>query len=55
LVAKQSNSSVPVIVFIEQGIVPQKIENKLDIPTPGGIINIAFATYEPSTYVAPKA
>lgn len=55
LVAKQSNSSVPVIVFIEQGIVPQKVENKLDIPTPGGIINIAFATYEPSTYVAPKS
>lgn len=25
------------------------------MPTPGGLVNIAFATYEPSTYVAPKS
>lgn len=55
LVTQKKNGSVPVIVFIEQGIVPQKIENKLDIPTPGGIINIAFATYEPKTYIAPTS
>lgn len=55
LVVQQKQGSVPVIVFIEQGIVPQKVENKIDIPTPGGLINMAFATYEPSTYVAPKS
>lgn len=55
LVAKPKSGSVPVIVFIEQGIVPQKVENKIDVPTPGGLVNIAFATYEPSTYVAPKS
>ncbi|WP_180028658.1 COG3014 family protein [Acinetobacter sp. YH16032] len=45
---------VPVIVFIEQGTVPEKIENKLALPLPNGIVNIAFATYEPSTYQIPQ-
>ena len=47
--------SVPVIVFIEQGIVPQKIENKLAFPMPNGLVNIAFASYEPSTYAPPQS
>lgn len=47
--------SVPVIVFIEQGIVPQKIENKLAFPMPNGLVNIAFASYEPSTYSPPQS
>lgn len=55
LVTQHKKGSVPVIVFIEQGIVPQKVENKIDVPTPGGLINIAFATYEPSTYVIPTS
>lgn len=53
LTTRQANS-IPVVVFIEQGTVPKKIENKLALPLPDGILNIAFATYEPSTYVAPQ-
>lgn len=51
----KNKDTVPVVVFIEQGIVPKKIENKLAIPVPNGIVNIAFATYEPSTYTIPKS
>ena len=51
----RGKGAVPVIVFIEQGIVPQKIENKLALPMPNGIMNIAFATYEPSTYITPES
>lgn len=51
---KQGNT-VPVVVFIEQGTIPQKIENKLALPLPNGIVNMAFATYEPSTYQAPQS
>ncbi|AXQ20958.1 hypothetical protein BEN71_02080 [Acinetobacter wuhouensis] len=51
----RGKGAVPVIVFIEQGIVPKKIENKLALPMPNGIMNIAFATYEPSTYVNPES
>lgn len=52
--AKKGNS-VPVIVFIEQGTIPQKIENKIALPLPSGIVNMAFATYEPSTYQVPQS
>lgn len=55
LSSSKSSREVPVIIFIEQGLVPQKIENKLAIPVPNGIINIAYATYEPSTYINPHA
>lgn len=51
---KKSKNSVPVIIFIEQGVVPQKVENKLVIPGPNGLLNIAFATYEPRTYQTPQ-
>lgn len=51
----RNKGTTPVIVFIEQGIVPKKIENKLALPLPNGIMNIAFATYEPSTYVIPQS
>jgi hypothetical protein len=54
-VSGNNAKTVPVIVFIEQGTVPKKIENKLAFPMPNGLINIAFATYEPSTYVPPKS
>ncbi len=50
----KKGNTVPVIVFIEQGTVPEKIENKLALPLPNGIVNIAFATYEPSTYQTPQ-
>ncbi|SDB98611.1 hypothetical protein SAMN05421732_102245 [Acinetobacter kookii] len=54
-VSSNNQKSVPVIVFIEQGTVPKKIENKLAFPMPNGLVNIAFATYEPSTYMPPKS
>ncbi|MCG2573688.1 hypothetical protein LVY74_08965 [Acinetobacter sp. ME22] len=48
-------NQIPVIIFIEQGLVPQKVENKLAIPMPpNGILNIAFASYEPSSYSRPQ-
>jgi uncharacterized protein len=53
-ISAKNSATVPVVFFIEQGIVPQKIENKIDIPLPNGLVNFAFATYEPSTYVAPQ-
>ena len=46
---------MPVIIFIEQGLVPQKVENKLVLPSPNGLINIAFASYEPRTYQTPES
>lgn len=51
---KKNKNTVPVIIFIEQGVVPQKVENKLVIPGPNGLLNIAFATYEPRTYQTPE-
>ena len=51
---KKNKNTVPVIIFIEQGVVPQKVENKLAIPGPNGLLNIAFATYEPRTYQTPQ-
>lgn len=54
-VSSNNQKSVPVIVFIEQGTVPKKIENKLAFPMPNGLVNIAFATYEPSTYMPPQS
>ncbi|MEB3753550.1 hypothetical protein [Acinetobacter sp. MD2(2019)] len=53
--SKQKDKNVPVIIFIEQGLVPQKVENKLVLPGPNGLINIAFASYEPKTYQTPQA
>ena len=54
-ITARKKSMVPGVVFIEQGIIPRKIEKKLAIPVPNGIVNIAFATYEPSTYISPKS
>ncbi|MEB3767020.1 hypothetical protein FXN70_04575 [Acinetobacter sp. MD2] len=52
---KQKDKNVPVIIFIEQGLVPQKVEHKLVFPGPNGLLNIAFASYEPKTYQTPQA
>lgn len=52
---QKNKNSVPVIIFIEQGLVPQKVENKLVLPSPNGLINIAFASYEPRTYQTPES
>lgn len=49
-ITARNKSMVPVVVFIEQGIIPRKIENKLAIPVPNGIVNIAFATYDKYLY-----
>lgn len=54
-ITARNKNMIPVVVFIEQGIIPKKIENKLAIPVPNGIINIAFASYEPRTYISPKS
>ncbi|WP_343598037.1 hypothetical protein [Acinetobacter sp.] len=51
---QKNQSNVPVIIFIEQGLVPQKVENKLVLPAPNGLLNISFATYEPRTYQIPQ-
>lgn len=53
LSVRKDPNTVPVIIFIEQGLVPQKIEHKLAIPVPNGLINIAFATYSAKSYDAP--
>ncbi|MBF7683100.1 hypothetical protein I2F27_07140 [Acinetobacter sp. B5B] len=52
--AQHNMATVPVIVFIEQGLVPQKIEQKITLPVPNGLTSIAFAMYDPSTYQTPK-
>lgn len=54
-ISSKNKNTVPLVVFIEQGIIPKKIENKLAIPVPNGLINIAFATYEPSSYSIPQS
>ncbi|ESK41306.1 hypothetical protein P256_00296 [Acinetobacter nectaris CIP 110549] len=51
---QKTSATTPVVIFIEQGLVPQKIEHKLTIPVPNGLINIAYATYEPKTYQTPQ-
>lgn len=50
----QKSATVPVIVFIEQGLVPQKVEQKITLPVPNGLSSIAFAMYDPATYQTPK-
>jgi hypothetical protein len=52
--AKKANGQYPVVIFLEQGLVPQKISSTLAIPTLNGLVNISFASYDPSTYVAPS-
>lgn len=44
----------PVVIFLEQGLVPQKISSTLAIPTPNGLVNVSFASYDPSTYTNPS-
>lgn len=51
---QKSRTTVPVTIFIEQGLVPQKVEQKLVVPVPNGLINIAFAMYDPRTYQTPR-
>lgn len=52
--AKKANGQYPVVIFLEQGLVPQKISSTLAIPTLNGLVNISFASYDPSTYVTPS-
>lgn len=51
--AASTADTFPVVVFIEQGLVPQKQEASMAIPTPGGLVNIAYATYNTATYQQP--
>lgn len=54
-IATQKNGTVPVIIFIEQGLVPQKVEQKITLPVPSGLTSIAFAMYDPKTYESPQS
>lgn len=49
-----TSAKYPVIIFLEQGLVPQKISSTLAIPTPNGLVNVSFASYDPATYIAPS-
>lgn len=51
---QQNIATTPVVIFIEQGLVPQKIEQKITIPVPNGLSSISFAMYDPLTYQIPK-
>lgn len=50
----KASAQYPVIIFLEQGLVPQKISSTLAIPTTNGLVNVSFASYDPATYVAPS-
>jgi hypothetical protein len=47
-------ATFPVVVWVEQGLVPNKVPNTLALPTTNGLINLSFATYDPATYTAPQ-
>lgn len=48
------SATFPVVVWVEQGLVPNKVPNTLALPTTNGLINLSFATYDPATYTAPQ-
>ena len=50
----KANAQYPVVIFLEQGLVPQKISSTLAVPTTNGLVNVSFASYDPATYVAPS-
>lgn len=50
----KSNTQYPVVIFLEQGLVPQKISSSLAIPTTNGLVNVSFASYDPTTYTTPS-
>lgn len=45
----------PVVIFFEQGLIPQKIPATLAIPTLSGLVNISYASYDPATYAIPSS
>lgn len=47
------NDQYPVVVLLEQGLVPQKVSTQFAIPTTNGLANISYASYNPKTYVQP--
>lgn len=51
--AKSTANTYPVIILLEQGLVPQKVPANMAIPTPGGLVNISYASYDPTSYVQP--
>ncbi|ODI94741.1 hypothetical protein BFR91_08605 [Acinetobacter pittii] len=51
----KKSQQYPVVIFLEQGLVPQKIPNTFALPTPNGLINVSFASYNPSTYKSPTS
>ena len=53
--SNKKSGQYPVVIFLEQGLVPQKISNTLALPTPDGLVNISFASYNPSTYSSPAS
>lgn len=52
--SNKKSQQYPVLIFLEQGLVPQKIPNTLALPTPNGLVNISFASYNPATYTSPS-
>lgn len=51
---KNSGNTYPVVIFLDQGLIPQKIPATLAFPTTNGLINISYASYDPASYVAPE-
>ncbi|MEG0132189.1 MAG: hypothetical protein RR677_12040 [Acinetobacter sp.] len=50
----KNTAQYPVVIFFEQGLVPQKISSSLAVPTLNGLVNLSFASYDPNTYVSPN-
>ncbi|XID76097.1 COG3014 family protein [Alkanindiges sp. WGS2144] len=50
---KQAGASYPVVVFLEQGLIPQKVPASFAFPTTDGLINISYASYDPASYITP--
>jgi len=44
----------PVVIFFEQGLIPQKVPASFAVPTLNGLINISYASYDPATYQSPS-
>ncbi len=44
----------PVVIFFEQGLVPQKIAASFAVPTLNGLVNVSYASYDPATYQNPS-
>lgn len=52
---KTQLDTYPVIIFLEQGLVPQKVASSMAIPTLNGLVNISYASYDPASYMIPVA